>query len=110
MLVGALFKKFGLFLTQVYTQHVNKKAESFLSISWSHIGGVEEQFHALLTAARTADAWLTSSPDRSILGKEFRYLSNRKLGEPQTGLGGSGEDTNLSFLTEVETQTVQQVA
>jgi hypothetical protein len=72
--------------------------------------GVEEQFNAFLTVALTAGAWLTSSPGRSILGKELRYLSNRKLGKPHTGLVGSGEDTNLSFFTEVETQTVQQVA
>ena len=49
--------------------------------------GVEKQFHAFLTAALTAGAWLTSSLGRSILGKELRYLSNRKLGEPHNWSG-----------------------
>jgi hypothetical protein len=62
---------------------------------------LEENLHALLTSALDAGDLSASRPCPITLGKEPRYLSDRRLGGPQSRPGRCGGEK--SFLPGTET-------
>ena len=74
-----------------------------MSTTWRPVAGVEVYLHSFLTSAVDGGEWSTSRPGRFTPLKERWYVSNRRLGMPQSQSRRFGEDKIL--LPRAESQT-----